>query len=177
MTIGSHQRSIGKSQVHITPKWIIDALGPFDLDPCAADPRPWDCAERNLTEADDGLSAEWGGRVWLNPPFHRYQVGRWVERMAAHACGIALLHARTETEWFQPIWTSATALFFLARRVTFCQANGNPQIVSDPLSKHYGKPANSGAPVVLVAFSASDAGRLAESGLAGVFVDRWREVA
>jgi hypothetical protein len=22
----------------LTPKWIIDAFGPFDLDPCAADP-------------------------------------------------------------------------------------------------------------------------------------------
>jgi hypothetical protein len=41
MTLGSHQQSIGKSQVHLTPRWIIDALGPFDLDPCAATVRPW----------------------------------------------------------------------------------------------------------------------------------------
>jgi len=39
MTLGSHQQTIGKSQDHLTPRWIIDALGPFDLDPCAADPR------------------------------------------------------------------------------------------------------------------------------------------
>ena len=37
MALGSHQTTVGKSQVHITPKFIIDALGPFDVDP-AADP-------------------------------------------------------------------------------------------------------------------------------------------
>ena len=36
MTLGSHQRVLGKSQVHITPKRIIEALGPFDCDPAAA---------------------------------------------------------------------------------------------------------------------------------------------
>jgi hypothetical protein len=28
VTLGSHQRVLGKSQVHITPKRIIEALGP-----------------------------------------------------------------------------------------------------------------------------------------------------
>ena len=51
MSLGSHQRTVGLSQNHITPRWIIDALGPFKLDPCAADPRPWDCAEINWTTA------------------------------------------------------------------------------------------------------------------------------
>jgi hypothetical protein len=81
MTLGSHQQSVGKSQIHCTPKWIIDAIGPFDLDPAAADPRPWDCAQHNYTAADDGLSQPWHGRVFLNPPFNRYEVGRWIERL------------------------------------------------------------------------------------------------
>jgi len=68
MTLGSHQKTMGISQVHLMPRWIIEALGPFDLDPCAADPRPWNCAEVNLTEVDDGLRGRWSGRVWLNPP-------------------------------------------------------------------------------------------------------------
>ena len=51
MTHGSHQKTIGTSQVHLTPRWIIDAWGPLDLDPCAADPRPCDCAKVNLCEA------------------------------------------------------------------------------------------------------------------------------
>ncbi len=63
MTLGSHQTSIGKSQTHCTPRWIITRLGPFDLDPCAAHPRPWDCATANYIETDDGLRRRWHGRV------------------------------------------------------------------------------------------------------------------
>jgi hypothetical protein len=53
----------------LTPRFVIDALGPFDLDPCPPKERPWDTARRHFTEADDGLSRPWKGRVWLNPPY------------------------------------------------------------------------------------------------------------
>jgi hypothetical protein len=69
MSLGSHQRSVGASQDHCTPRWIIERLGPFDTDPCAADPRPWDCAKVNYTARQDGLARPWRGRVFLNPPF------------------------------------------------------------------------------------------------------------
>jgi hypothetical protein len=62
MTLGSHQASVGKSQNHITPKWLLDRLGVFNLDPCAADPRPWNCATNNFTERDNGLAQPWRGR-------------------------------------------------------------------------------------------------------------------
>jgi DNA N-6-adenine-methyltransferase (Dam) len=117
MTLGSHQATVGKSQVHITPKWIIDRLGPFELDPCAADPRPWDCAIENRTS--DGLSQPWRGRVWLDPPFDRYEVGKWIERLADHGHGTTLLHARTEAGWFEPRWRSASAILFMADRIKF----------------------------------------------------------
>jgi len=84
MTLGSHQQTIGKSQSHFTPSWVLDRLGSFDLDPCAGSPRPWDIAKINLTEKDNGLAQPWHGRVFLNPPFNQYQVGAWVERMAEH---------------------------------------------------------------------------------------------
>jgi DNA N-6-adenine-methyltransferase (Dam) len=140
MTLGSHQRCVGKSQSHITPQWLIAQLEPFDLDPCAADPRPWDCAERNITEAEDGLSQPWQGRIWLNPPFLRYEVGRWIQRLAEHGFGTALLHARTEASWFKPIWARASGVLFMSRRIAFCRPDGTPH------------PHNSGAPPVLVAF-------------------------
>jgi len=162
MTIGSHQRSVGESQVYITPYHFIRILGPFDLDPCAADPRPWDCGALNHTEADDGLSKSWHGMVWLNPPFDRYQVGKWIAKLAGHGNGLALLHARTEAAWFEPIWDRASALFFLADRIKFCRPDGSEQ------------PANSGAPVVLAAFGSEMMWRLrVQSELSGFFVDRW----
>lgn len=169
MTLGSHQRSIGKSQVHITPRFLIDALGPFDLDPCAASPRPWDCAIKNIALPDDGLAATWpeADFVWLNPPFHRYQVSQWIERLAAHGNGIALLHARTETAWFRPCWQNALAFLFLAQRLTFCRPDGS---LCTTLA---GEPANSGAPPVLVAFGGLAKQRLLASGLKGAFVTGW----
>lgn len=157
MTLGSHQRTVGKSQTHLTPRWLIDRLWAFDLDPCAApEPRPWDCADVNLTAG--GLEAEWRGRVWLNPPFDRYEVGRWVAKLAAHGNGIALLHARTEAAWFEPVWSSATAILFLADRIKFCRADGTEQ------------PANSGAPVVLCAWGFRNELALRRSGLDGWIV-------
>ena len=128
MTIGSHQRSVGLSQSHITPRSILNPLGPFDLDPCAADPRPWDCAKVNFTERDDGLSRLWKGRIWLNPPFLRYEVGRWIQKLAQHNHGIALLHGRTETAWFMPIWERASGILFLGEGSSFA----NPMAASSP---------------------------------------------
>jgi hypothetical protein len=40
VTLGSHQRAIGRSQSHFTPKWILRALGDdFDTDPAAGGAR------------------------------------------------------------------------------------------------------------------------------------------
>jgi hypothetical protein len=170
MTLGSHQRTIGKSQVHITPKWIIDALGPFDLDPCAADPRPWDCAKRNLTEAQDGLTSPWWDDelAFLNPPFDRRYVLNWISRLAQHSNGIALLHARTETAWFQPCWRRASGILFLCHRVIFYKTDGTPQTTLK------GEVANSGAPVCLVAFGQRAFNRLNDCQLEGALVHKWQ---
>jgi hypothetical protein len=161
MTLGSHQQVIGKSQDHLTPRWILEALGPFDLDPCASpDPRPWDCATTNW--ATDGLDRPWHGLTFLNPPFHRYEVGHWVSRLAEHGDGIALLHARTETGWFTPIWKSASAILFMADRIKFCRPDGSEE------------PHNSGAPPILAAFGGGARTRLEHCGIPGVLVTAWR---
>jgi DNA N-6-adenine-methyltransferase Dam len=161
VTLGSHQTSIGKSQTHCTPRWIITRLGPFDLDPCAAHPRPWDCATANYIETDDGLRRRWHGRVWLNPPYDRYEVARWIRKLADHGQGTALLHARTEAEWFTPLWEAASSILFMADRIKFCRADGTEQ------------PHNSGAPPILATFGAADAERLRQSGIPGSLVTQW----
>jgi hypothetical protein len=164
MTLGSHQSTIGRSQVHITPRRILDSLGAFDLDPCGNDPRPWDCAAVTFTEKDDGLAQDWFGRVWLNPPFDRRVIADWLAKMAAHGCGVALVHARTETQWFRLIREHASALLFLEGRVIFCKPDGSQQTTAA------GKVANSGAPVLLAGYGGSDRDMLAACGLAGLFV-------
>src|SRR5262245_15253214 len=159
MTLGSHQRTVGLSQNHITPRWIIDATGPFDLDPCAAEPRPWDCAEVNWTER--GLDRNWVSFVYLNPPFDRYEVGAWIAKLAQHGHGIALLHARTEATWFEPIWQHAAVILFMADRIHFHRPDGSRQ------------PANGGAPPILAAFGDEAAQRLYRCGISGALVTRW----
>ena len=171
MTLGSHQRTVGASQTHLTPRWILDPLGAFDLDPCASIPRPWDTAARHYTEEDDGLAQEWTGRVWLNPPFNRYNVGEWIGRLAQHGDGIALLHARTETAWFDQVSSSADLLLFLSRRVIFCKTDVSPSTTTN------GNVANSGAPVVLAAFGERNAWALRASGLKGHLVTAWERAA
>ena len=161
MTIGSHQTSVGRSQEHFTPKWIIDALGPFDLDPCAGRVRPWDCAVSNWHQ--NGLESPWtgSGLIWLNPPFDRRTVGLWVRKMADHGNGIALLHARTEAAWFEPVWERADVILFMADRIKFCRVDGSTQ------------EANSGAPPVLVAFGSTAVGRLTTSMIPGFVTVKW----
>lgn len=160
MTLGSHQKTVGETQTWITPRWIIDALGPFDLDPCAAGLRPWSCATENWTVL--GLDREWHGRVWLNPPFDRYQVGKWIWHLARHGCGTALLHARTEAEWFEPIWDHASAILFLSDRLYFHYPDGRRA------------DANSGAPACLVAFGDRDLEILSTAQIRGYLVTSWK---
>lgn len=160
MGLSSHQRSIGKSQVWLTPRRIISALGPFDLDPCAAPaPRPWKTAANYITAEQDGLVLPWFGRVWLNPPFDRRTITLWLGKLAEHGVGTALVHARTETApFFKHVWGKAEGVLFLKGRLHFHLPSGKQA------------PYNSGAPIALVAYGEEDAHKLYHSALPGYFV-------
>jgi hypothetical protein len=141
-----------------TPKYIIDALGSFDLDPCTIQDRPWDTAASYYTKEDDGLSKLWEGRVWLNPPYGK-ETGRWLERLALHGNGIALIFCRTETKmWFDHVWNDANGILFLQGRLFFCRPDG-----SAPLF-------NSGAPSCLIAYGRENLVALQRCGLPGKLV-------
>lgn len=159
MTLGSHQSTIGASQSWITPRWILDALGPFDLDPCECTPQPWKCGRVGYTGG--GLTKPWFGRVWLNPPFDRREVGSWIKKLASHGKGIALVHARTEAEWFEPIWKCASGILFLADRIHFHRPDGSRA------------EANSGAPAVLASFGPECLERLERSKIKGSLLRQW----
>ena len=108
----------------LTPPYIIEALGKFDLDPCAPIIRPWNMAQRHYNINDNGLTKEWAGRVWLNPPYGNNTFA-WIEKLAIHKKGIALIFARTETKGFhRQIWEKAEAVFFFEGRLRFYHVNG-----------------------------------------------------
>ena len=80
----------------LTPRYILEYLGDFDLDPCASHHNPtWVC-DRFFTEAQNGLNREWIGRVFMNPPFS--DIRPWIERHAKHESGISLIPASVESQ-------------------------------------------------------------------------------
>jgi hypothetical protein len=146
-----------KTNRWLTPDWIVDALGEFDLDPCGA-PNHTLAAETYLLEnGQDGLVLPWHGRVWLNPPYGK-EMPPFIEKMAQHQNGIAFIFARTETRMFHKyVWPVAHGLLFLRGRVRFMDANKSVQ-------------ADANAPSVLIAYSADDAKILAASSIPGKYV-------
>ena len=117
--MGSHQSHNAGTTTWLTPPELIEALGPFDLDPCASLNRPWDTAKNHFTVEDDGLAQPWSGRVWCNPPYGR-EAAVWLEHLAAHGDGVALIFARTETRmWFDHVWPKAHAVNFIEGRLHF----------------------------------------------------------
>ena len=94
-----------------TPRWIFDAAElVFDMDVAApVNPLRRTCpAARYLTPVEDGLSVPWSGLVWMNPPFSH--CSPWVERFAAHRCGLALLPAVKEVYWLGSLLACADAM-------------------------------------------------------------------
>jgi len=108
----------------LTPPELLKSLGAFDLDPCAPVNRPWDTAAAHYTVEDDGLSRPWNGRVWLNPPYDD-KAASWLERLADHGNGMALIFARTDTMAFhRHVWGRADATLFIRGRVQFYRIDG-----------------------------------------------------
>lgn len=139
--INGHERAYrGLTNEWYTPSYIINSLGIFDLDPCAApkEHRPFETATKSYTITDDGLKQAWEGRVWLNPPYGEL-TKHWLKRMSEHSNGIVLIFARTETKmFFDYVWPYAKAFFFFKGRIKFLN--------------HIGKTGPAGGPSVLIAY-------------------------
>lgn len=156
--IGGHQSARMGNDEWLTPPSIINALPPFDLDPCAPIIRPWDTAAKHYTVEDNGLAQPWHGRVWLNPPYGQ-NTEAWMQRLAKHGNGIALIFARTETSIFFPwVWSWADGLLFLCGRLHFHNVKGERA------------KANAGGPSVLIAYGAGNVDALRTCGLKGRLV-------
>ena len=87
--------------------------------------RPFDIAPVQWTKEDDGLSREWIGSVWLNPPYSRELLRQFCERMARHNDGIALLVNRQDNLlWQEVIFPTAASMIFMRHRVKFLRPDG-----------------------------------------------------
>lgn len=143
----------------LTPRDLVSALGPFDLDPAASPDMPWPTASRMLTKNEDGLTSAWLSRefAFVSPPCGR-ELNPWMAKTAAHGHGIALVFARTETNAFQRfVWNhpNTTGLFFFRGRLNFCRVDGT-------------EAGPAGAPSVLVAYGVEARHRLERAAAAGL---------
>lgn len=116
------------------------------------------CVQHNSAHASwCGLWLPWEGCVFCNPPYGPH-VGIWADRMAQHCNGVLLIFARVETKAWRTIWTTADAILFPFRRITFQKPDGSQ--------------AKSGtAPSAFVAYGLVNVEALRHSGIEGALVE------
>lgn len=146
----------------LTPSWILDHLGSFDLDPCAAGAFPSRVAPRYFTKDLNGLTQQWVGRVFMNPPFS--DTRPWIEKHSDYGLGISLVAASFESKiWRKCVWPRAKAIFLLHGRTRFCNPDG---------STTTGRPLRS---IALIAWGDVDAEMLGRVPFAGIHLTAWRQ--
>lgn len=141
----------GKTDVWLTPLTLLQSLGVFDLDPCGY--KGHNTARRLIILPKDGLTEDWEGRVWLNPPYGIH-TKEWLKRLNAHGNGIALVFARLETRWIQPFIQNG--FFQIEGRISF-------------LNEHFKREKNAGAPSMLIPFGRKNIGAILSSDLKGTW--------
>ena len=130
----------GAFQEYRTPPELfaeLDAEFNFTLDPAASADNA--LCRRYFTREDDGLTQSWSGhRVFVNPPYARWQLYRWVEKAVAEsrrgmATVVMLVPTSVETEWFhRHCWDATTHRPRPGVEVRFLK--GRPRFI-DPRNK------------------------------------------
>ena len=98
----------------------------FSTDVCA-DETNSKCSHFYSKEID-GLSQEWKGACWMNPPYGR-EIGKWVQKAYSEhvrwgATIVMLIPARTDTSYFHDYIYGKAEIRFLRGRLKFEDENG-----------------------------------------------------
>jgi hypothetical protein len=153
MDFGNDLIDHGTSDDYYTPPFIFEAMKiRFDMD-VSAPPGgvPWIPADRSLSIIDDGLTSDWSGRVWCNPPYSN--VTPWAKRLIGHDNGIALVQM-AKSAWFNLVWEHASGALVLPPNIKFVKGDGT----SAPIFM----------PVILFSFNGDNRDVLINSGLGWV---------
>lgn len=134
-----------KTDVWLTPQWLIDKMGSFDLDPCGWLPNGTPItktAKRYFTEQENGLDKKWEGMVFVNFPYS--QAKEWMEKCRKEYlernCEIVVLcFVRSETKAWQENVKYATGINLINKRIKFLNEKGEEK-------------GNGNAPSALIAF-------------------------
>lgn len=121
-----------QSDVWITPKWLMDALGEFDLDPCGWLPRNNTpivrTAKNYFIESDDGLTQDWYGDVFVNFPYSDSKA--WLEKCKNEYLKgrvnsiVVLCFVRSDTRAWQQNVRDSDAVLLINKRIKFLNYEG-----------------------------------------------------
>lgn len=109
-----------KSEEWATPQDFFEQIDKefhFNLDACATAENAK--CDKYYTKEQDGLSQEWDGIVWCNPPYGR-SIGMWVKKAYESKTTVVLLvPARTDTKWFHAYVLGKAEVRFVKGRLKF----------------------------------------------------------
>ena len=132
---GGHVRHNSGEVEWYTPSYIVEAaravLGAIDCDPASSDIANQTIkAAQYYTVDNNGLTQQWGKRVWMNPPYSQPLVVEFckafLDRLESGeiTAGCVLVNNATETAWFQGLADAAVAICLLRGRVKFLDTSG-----------------------------------------------------
>lgn len=110
---------------------VQDVLNGIDLDPASSE-----IAQENIkaneffTIDDDGLSKDWHGKIWLNPPYTQPDIKNFVVKLVDEFSSgnvtesILLTHNYTDTSWFHTAASVCNAICFTRGRISFVNPEG-----------------------------------------------------
>lgn len=115
-----------------TPVCYIDSvrivMGDIDLDPASNDFAQTQINAKSYYTANDcGLSKEWKGKVWLNPPYSRGLLDKFIEKLINEDNVdqyICLVNSSTDTKWCHSLMDDADAMCLTKGRISFLDQNG-----------------------------------------------------
>jgi phage N-6-adenine-methyltransferase len=105
-----------------TPDKITDMLQPIDLDPCAGIDTDIG-RDENLTADDNGLTSEWHGRVFVNPPFSEKEL--WLQKSIDEKNNTEAImvvtpdSTDTKSWWHEYIAKKADYIWFSKGRISY----------------------------------------------------------
>lgn len=109
-----------------------DVLKEIDLDPASSEAAQKTVkAAKFFTPEDDGLTQDWFGKVWLNPPYAQPLITNFIEKLVGEwqeariSAAILLTHNYTDTKFFHHAASACTAICFTRGRITFADTKGN----------------------------------------------------
>ena len=127
----------------ITPEQFVESakkvMGRIDLDPASSETANGTVgAERYYDEEQDGLTQEWSGTVWLNPP--RSEESAFIDKLCeSHEeqkieQAIVMADSATDAEWFAKLMGIASAVVFYKGQFNYQLKHGD-KTVKGPVVK------------------------------------------